>query len=705
MPAPPPESEPAMVSATGGFTVGPPRWCRERHVLSDRVGGRASPRPSRRRRRRRPRGMPATSAGRTPPSAYAGGPAAAQRRRGRPARAADRSRAWTGWGTPARRSRSRSLRRRPRPPRRASWQDRPTSAGRRRRARRRAAARCTPPGDACMAARPATISLPPAGVRMPASSLAKRRPARRPAGPSRGARRPARPPSTAAATVTASGPAHWLRSVSTSSRGQRHSVGQAGVLGGRLGVPAARDPARAVARAGRRPPRAASPAPSARGRGPGSPPRPAAPRRSPAPSPAPRRTPCPCRRPGSPARRPVSRISEMLCGLRMPRPLPIGEPSGITAAQPASASRRAVIGSSLVYGSTVKPSATSCSAASSSSTGSGSRVRSSPITSSLTQSVSNASRASWAVQHRLAGGDSSRRCSAAAARRSRSRTSSERAAGGRLDPAQRDRDQLGAGGGDGPLQHVEAGHAAGAEDQARRRRSPRPAIERIVGRRSIGHGLTRPPPRRGSRRVALGQRGGRPIGCAGPPRRCGPPRRGAASVRAATRSATVTAGATSTVCAVDGSAVIGSSRPGRTAAAKARPPRAPVGQQVGDRVARSTGVSSTPLRWCPVASTRPGSSDGPSSGALSGVPGRHRASVSTSSSSATPGTTSMASRSSVVHAAGGDRRVEARLLDGRADDQPVRAVAARGRRCWPRTSARTVPVEQARRRAAAGSGP
>ena len=48
----------------------------------------------------------------------------------------------------------------------------------------------------------------------------------------------------------------------------------------------------------------------------------------------------------------------MLCGLRMPSPEPIGAPSGITAAQPASASLRARIGSSLVYGSTTKPSAT-----------------------------------------------------------------------------------------------------------------------------------------------------------------------------------------------------------------------------------------------------------------------------------------------------------------------------------------------------------
>src|SRR5690242_308585 len=78
-------------------------------------------------------------------------------------------------------------------------------------------------------------------------------------------------------------------------------------------------------------------------------------------------------------------------------PEPIGEPSGMTAAQPTSSSRRARIGSSLVYGSTTKPSSTSSSAASSSCGASGSSVRSSPMTSSLTQSVSNASRASLAV--------------------------------------------------------------------------------------------------------------------------------------------------------------------------------------------------------------------------------------------------------------------------------------------------------------------
>ena len=42
----------------------------------------------------------------------------------------------------------------------------------------------------------------------------------------------------------------------------------------------------------------------------------------------------------------ASRMSRMLCGLRMPRPEPMGAASGITAAQPASSSLRAVMGSS-----------------------------------------------------------------------------------------------------------------------------------------------------------------------------------------------------------------------------------------------------------------------------------------------------------------------------------------------------------------------
>jgi hypothetical protein len=69
-----------------------------------------------------------------------------------------------------------------------------------------------------------------------------------------------------------------------------------------------------------------------------------------------------------------STIIAMLCGFRTPRPDPIGAPSGMIAAHPARSSWRARMGSSLVYGSTTNPSATSIRAASSSSTESGSRV-------------------------------------------------------------------------------------------------------------------------------------------------------------------------------------------------------------------------------------------------------------------------------------------------------------------------------------------
>src|SRR6202023_2929265 len=80
-----------------------------------------------------------------------------------------------------------------------------------------------------------------------------------------------------------------------------------------------------------------------------------------------------------------SRIIRRLYGLRIPEPLPMGAPSGMTTAQPMSSSRRASTGSSLAYGSTTNPSSMSCSAAATSSIGSGSSVRSSAITSSLIQ--------------------------------------------------------------------------------------------------------------------------------------------------------------------------------------------------------------------------------------------------------------------------------------------------------------------------------
>src|SRR5690606_5905460 len=73
--------------------------------------------------------------------------------------------------------------------------------------------------------------------------------------------------------------------------------------------------------------------------------------------------------------------------------------------------------------------------------------------------------------------------------------------------------------------------------------------------------------------------------------------------------------------------------------------RAPV-DSACPRTSPVTGVSSTPLRWCPVASSSPARPVGPRSGALSGEPGRSPARVSVSGSSVIPGTSSCASRSS-----------------------------------------------------------
>ena len=112
---------------------------------------------------------------------------------------------------------------------------------------------------------------------------------------------------------------------------------------------------------------------------------------------------------------------------------------------PTSASRRARIGSSLVYGSTVNPSADQrLGRRAAAPPPSGSSVRSSPITSSLTQVGLERVAGQVGGLHRVARRCSSRRCSAAPARRSRSSIGSRPGPAG-VDPAQRDRDQLGAG--------------------------------------------------------------------------------------------------------------------------------------------------------------------------------------------------------------------------------------------------------------------
>jgi len=87
-----------------------------------------------------------------------------------------------------------------------------------------------------------------------------------------------------------------------------------------------------------------------------------------------------------------------LNGLRMPSPEPIGAASGMTAGQPRSSSRLHATGSSVMYGSTWKPSRTSTRAASMVAGMSGKSVFSSPITSSLTSVPTPASRASRHVR-------------------------------------------------------------------------------------------------------------------------------------------------------------------------------------------------------------------------------------------------------------------------------------------------------------------
>ena len=177
---------------------------------------------------------------------------------------------------------------------------------------------------------------------------------------------------------------------------------------------------------------------------------------------------------GTPAR---SVISWKLCGLRMPSPEPMGEPSGMIAAHPTSSSFRASTGSSLVYGSTVKPSSTRISAASSSSIGSGSRVRSSATTSSLTQSVPSASRASRAVS---TASPAVKQPAVFGSTRMREplQDGQHRALHGRVEPAHRDRGQLGAGGDQRAFQHVQAGRPARPHDQPGREGGGSRAVKR-----------------------------------------------------------------------------------------------------------------------------------------------------------------------------------------------------------------------------------
>ena len=192
-------------------------------------------------------------------------------------------------------------------------------------------------------------------------------------------------------------------------------------------------------------------------------------RRSRAPSPAPRRMPCRSPRRGSPAA-PCARGSRRCCrGCRIPMPLPIGEPSGMIAAQPTSSSRRARIGSSVVYGSTTKPSSTSRSAAASSSTRVGQQrlLVADHLQLDPARCRTPRARAARSSPHR--GPCSSRRCSAARRRRPRRaprRASRGRPFDGRLDSAQRHGDHPGTGDRDRFGQRLEPREAAACRGSA-----------------------------------------------------------------------------------------------------------------------------------------------------------------------------------------------------------------------------------------------
>ena len=314
-------------------------------------------------------------------------------------------------------------------------------------------------------------------------------------------------------------------------------------------------------------------------------------------------------------------------------PEPIGEPSGITAAQPTSSRRRARIGSSFVYGSTTKPSSTSSSAASSSAGASGSSVRSSPITSSLTQSVSNASRASLAVS------TASRAVKQPAVLGSSLHAGAvehvdDRAALGRVDAAQRDGDELGAGRLERGGQRVERAEAAGAEQQPRAQLVARDGQD--VGVR-VGDGhLSLPGSRAGSPPAPLRAAPSRPTAPRGTT--------SASTATATPRPAPGRSSASSAAC--DGRAVVelGLGSPLRTTFMRA-PPRSAAGRRARPTPAAArrpapsptrsavTGVSRMPLRKWPVAQTRPSSAPGPIAGRLSGVAGRRPAISSSISSS------------------------------------------------------------------------
>ena len=185
----------------------------------------------------------------------------------------------------------------------------------------------------------------------------------------------------------------------------------------------------------------------------------------------------------------------MLCGFAMPSPVPIGEPSGITAAQPTSSSRRASTGSSVVYGSTTNPSSTSCSAALTNSMASG--QQGALVGDHLELDPVGLQRLARQLrgEHRLGGASAARGVRQRGDAQPVQQVQHTGAALG-VDAAHRHGGQLGARRDQRLLEHREVGRTAGAQDQ--------PRAELAAGDRELGinHPAPPSPPRPARRRRA-----------------------------------------------------------------------------------------------------------------------------------------------------------------------------------------------------------
>ena len=272
----------------------------------------------------------------------------------------------------------------------------------------------------------------------------------------------------------------------------------------------------------------------------------------------------------------------------------------------------------------MKPSSTSSSAASSSADASGSSVRSSPIDLELDPVGLERLAGELGGQDGVAGGEAAGGVGQQLDARAVEHVD-DRAALGRVDPAQRDGHQLRAGDLQRARQRVERAEAARAEQQPRAQRLAGDGQD--VGA-SVGDGHVSPP----------GSRAGSPPA---PPRAtCVAPHcpRGTTSASTATATPRPAAGRSSDAKrGLDRRAVANSADSPFSTTFMRAPRRSGAGRRAAAKsgndspastpATRSavTGVSRMPLRKWPVAQTRPSSAPRPIAGRLSGVAGRRPA--------------------------------------------------------------------------------